>query len=240
MGEQIGFLLDNLPYLLVGFPGQRPGGMLLSILLAIMAVVVGFMLGNGIALLERSPWVAVRWLGRRYVDLFRGIPLVLLLLLTYQLFGSQRWGQAVRPHQAALIALSLYSSAYQAEILRSGLQGVPSRMSASARTLGGSSQQVYWLVELRYAVRVMTPALTGQAISLFKDTSVVLIIGVADVMMVARVVLGSDVTNTPYWMALYLAVGLLYFVIALALSQAAQHWERRSQRTDLVHSLANY
>ena len=240
MADQLRFVLDSLPHLLIGFPDQRPGGLLLSVLLAAAAVIAGFVLGNGIALSQRSRLAAVRWLGRRYVDLFRGVPLVLLLLLTYQLFGRFRWVHDIGPHQAALIALTLYSSAYQAEILRAGLQSVPDQLTASARVMGGSPWQAYRKIELRYAVRVMLPALAGQAISLFKDTSVVLIIGVADIMMVARVTLGSDVTSAPYWVALYLSVGLLYFCVAFALSRIARHWERQAEHGDLVHALPNY
>ncbi len=86
----------------------------------------------------------------------------------------------------------------------------------------------------------MLPAFTGQAVSLFKDTSVVIILGVAELMTVARIALGSDVGNAPYWVALFLVVGFLYFIVAFSLSRLAQRWERSHRRGDLVHTLANY
>jgi len=240
MADQLAFVLENLPNLLFGFPGQRPGGLTLSVLLAVFAVGLGFAIANLIGNGAESRWRSLRWLCRLYVEVFRGIPLLLLLLLIYQAAGSLRFSQGITPRGAALIALTLYSAAYQAEIVRAGLRSVPVELVESARTMGSNPWHAHRSVKLRYAVRVMLPAFTGQAISLFKDTSVVIILGVAELMTVARVTLGGDVTNAPYWVPLYMAVGLLYFTVAFSLSRLARRWERRTQRRDLVHSLANY
>ena len=86
----------------------------------------------------------------------------------------------------------------------------------------------------------MLPALTGQAISLFKDTSVVIVVGMAELMMAARVLLGSDINNAPYWVAVYLTVGFLYFVVAFSLSSIAQRVESKTRSGDLTHSTINY
>ena len=98
--------------------------------------------------------------------------------------------------------------------------------------------QVFLRVKLRYALRVMLPALVGQAISLFKDTSVVLVIAVPDLMTIARSVLGSDVRNLTHWVSLYLVVGLLYFLLAFSFSRMAKRWEIQLQSSTLIHSLA--
>ncbi len=240
MADQLTFVIENLPNLLFGFPGQRPGGLTLSVLLAMFAVGLGFVIANLIGNGAESRWRSLRWLCLLYVEVFRGIPLLLLLLLIYQVAGGLRFSQGLTPRGAALIALTLYSAAYQAEIVRAGLRSVPVELVESARTMGSNPWHAHRRVKLRYAVRVMLPAFTGQAISLFKDTSVVIILGVAELMTVARVTLGSDVTNAPYWVSLYMAVGLLYFTVAFSLSRLARRWERRTQRGDLVHSLANY
>lgn len=240
MAEHLTFLLEKLPVLLIGFPGQRPGGLLLSVLLAVLAVAVGFGLAIPISSGERSPRRWMRWPAVAYVELFRGLPLILLLVLVHQGVGGVRFGLNWSPRTSALVALTLYTSAYQAEILRAGLARVPQELVESARLMGSSPAQVYVLIRLRYAVGVMLPAFTGQAISLFKDTSVVVVIGVAEVMTVARMALGADVTNAPYWVSMYSFVGVLYFIIAFGLSRLAQSWERRNRRPDLVHSLANY
>lgn len=241
MNQQTTFLLDNLPNLLFGFPGQRPGGLLVSILLAVAAVFLGFLIAVVIGAGNKARWRTVRWLCYLYVQLFRGLPLILLLLLVHQLLGTaRRQGLDLTVRTSALVALTLYSSAYQAEIVRAGLEAVPQKLVESARLMGSTPWQAYRLVKLRYAMRVMLPAFTGQAISLFKDTSVVVILGVADLMTVARTALGSDVGNAPYWVSTYLLVGALYFAVAFGLSRLAWRLERHANRGDLVHSLANY
>jgi len=239
MNEQLTFLLRNLPNLLIGFPGHRPGGLLLSMGLAILAIGLAFLMGIVIGTGCASGKRPLRWACHLYVQIFRGLPLVLLLLLVHQSLGS-RLALNFTPLTSALVALTLYSSAYQAEIVRAGLRTVPQPMVDAARLLGGNPFQLYRRIKLPYALRVMLPAFTGQAISLFKDTSVVIIIGVADLMTVARIALGSDVGNAPYWLAINGVVGLLYFSIAFSLSLFAQRWEDRHQSGDLVHSLINY
>jgi len=235
------FLLENIPNLILGYPGHRPGGLMMSLLLAAAAVGVGFLLAVLIGTANESRHRAVQLLAGGYVQVFRGIPLILLLLIVHQLFGyGRRIGLPLTPLVSALVALTLYSSAYQAEIVRAGLLAVPERLVESARLLGSNRRQTYRLIKLRYAVFVMMPAFTGQAISLFKDTSVVVILGVAELMTVARIVLGSDVANAPHWVGLFLLVGLFYFVVAFILSRIAQRWERERPSADLVHSLANY
>lgn len=241
MSEQLMFLFENSLHLLIGFPGYRPGGLLLSLLLA--GVSIGF--GFGIALFVGIGAVSVkrplRTLSSLYVQLFRGIPLILLLLIVHQFLGNGRYlGFKMTPLLSALVALTLYSSAYQAEIVRSGLKSVPTPLTDSAQLLGSKPAQVFRLIKLRYTWHVMLPAFTGQAISLFKDSSVVVILGVAELMTVARIVLGSDIGNTPYWVELYLMVGFLYFIVAFSLSRIAQRWERQHQIGDLVHSMSNY
>ena len=240
MSDQLEFLLSNLPSLLIGFPGQRPGGLLMSLLLTIFAVGIGFVIAIIIGSGRESKFQSVRWLSQLYVGVFLGLPLVLLLILVHQVVGGQRFGLDLSPRTSALIALALYSGAYQVGIVRSGLQAVPPQLVESARVMGSSPWHVYRTVKLRYATRVMLPAFVGQAISLFKDTSVVVIIAVADLMTVARSVLGSDVANLRYWLSLYLLVGLLYFCVAFVISRVARRWEKHLPSGELVHSLANY
>jgi general L-amino acid transport system permease protein len=241
MSDQIAFLLHNLLNLLIGFPGQRPGGLLLSLFLAVVAIALGFLIAILLGTVYQSKRRPLRWLVQLYVQVFRGLPLILLLLLVHQVLGYGReLGLQRSALTSALVALTLYSSAYQAEIVRAGLRAVPQRLTEAATLMGSSPRQTYWRIQLRYSWHVMLPAFTGQAISLFKDTSVVIIIGVADLMTTARIALGSDVGNAPYWVALYLVVGLFYFVVAFSVSQLAQRRERQMQTGDLVHSLANY
>jgi His/Glu/Gln/Arg/opine family amino acid ABC transporter permease subunit len=235
------FIFENIPNLLFGFPGRRPGGLLMSILLALVAVGTGFLLAVLLGMAQESRSRTAHLLAGGYVQIFRGIPLILLLLLVHQLLGfGRRLDLPFTPLVSALVALTLYSSAYQAEIVRAGLQAVPQPLVESGWLLGGNKRQTFRRIKLRYALYVMMPAFTGQAISLFKDTSVVVILGVAELMTVARIVLGSDVNNAPHWVGLFLVVGIFYFVVAFVLSRSAQNWEKKRPSGDLVHSLANY
>ena len=241
MSNQIAFLLDNVVNLLIGFPGQRPGGLIMSLFLAMVALILGFAIAVIIGTVYESKRRSFRCLAYLYVQFFRGVPLILLLLLVHQLLGyGRQFGLNRTALTSALVALTLYSSAYQAEIVRAGLRAVPDQLTESATLLGSTPHQTYWRIKLRYSWQVMLPAFTGQAISLFKDTSVVIIIGVADLMTTARIALGSDVNNAPYWVALYLVVGLFYFAVAFGVSRFAQHRERQTQTAELIHSLANY
>ena len=239
MSDQLAFLIENLPHLLIGFPNHRPGGLLLSVFLALVAIGFGFLIALPMGSGSDSGLWPLRWLCRLYIELFRGLPLILLLILVHQMGGRLRLGIDFTPRTSAIIALTLYSSAYQAELVRAGLQLVPYQLVETAQSMGSTSWQAFCFVKLPYALRVMLPAFTGEAISLFKDTSVVVIIGVAELMTVARMVLGGDVSNAPYWVGMYLTVGLLYFGVAFTLSQLAERWERRTKMGDLVHSLAN-
>ena len=233
MIDQLTFLLKNLPNLLLGFPSQRPGGLLLSIGLAVVAIGVGFVIALLVGSAQAVGFRPITILARLYTETIRGLPLLLLLVLIHSLLH-------VQPRTSALIALTLYSSAYQSEIVRTGLRAVPTDLVETARTMGGTRWQALWFVQLRYALRVMLPAFIGEAISLFKDTSVVIILGVAELMTVARFVLGSEVSNAPYWLALYLLVGLLYFCVASLLARLALRWEGRLNSAEFVHSLAYF
>lgn len=238
MSEQAEFLLENLPNLLIGFPGHRPGGLLMSLLLAVVGLTIGFAVALVVGSARTSRFRVVRWVAAGHIQVFRGVPLILLLVIVYQLLGSTTVFGLSTPLLAAFVALVLYSSAYQADIIYAGLRTVPINLVDDARLMGSTRWQVFGRVKLPYSLRVMLPAHTGQVITLFKDTSVVVILGVADLTTNARIALGSDVTNAPFWVATYLTVGLLYFAVAFGLSRLARRGERRLQRSDLVHSLA--
>ena len=237
MSDQLRFLLENLQHLLIGFPGKQSGGLMMSILLAITGIGLGFCLAVPLALGQNGRFFALRWLCRRFVDIFRGIPLILLLLLIFQVIGSGRFGFRLEPRGAAIISLALYSAAYQAEIIRAGLNALPVRLDETARLFGYRPWQRLLLVRLPYAIRTMLPALTGQAISLFKDTSVVIVVGMPELMMSARILLGNDVNNAPYWVGVYLTVGLLYFIVAFGLSKLAERFEPPSGRLQVASSV---
>jgi len=225
---QFEFVVRNLGNFLIGFPGNRPGGLLMSLILT----AVGFSLGLAVALVVAATRDArsraVRAVTAAYIRVVSGIPLILLLLLTHQLMAGRTVPGLDPALTSALLTLVLYSGAYQGDIFAAGFRGVPNGVIEDARLLGCKPWQVFALVKLPYSLRAMQPALTSQAITLFKDSSVVVILGVADLTTTARIALGSDVTNAPHWVATYLTVGVIYFLVALTLSRGAHRWEQSS------------
>ncbi|MBI3760542.1 MAG: ABC transporter permease subunit [Chloroflexi bacterium] len=234
------FLWSVLPSLLIGFPGGRPGGLALTLILSLAAIGLGFVIALGVGPGRAAgPW-PVRAACALYVEFFRGLPLLLLLFVVHVILGGRRLGLDLSPRASALIALTLYASAYQAEILRAGLAVVPDQLVESARLVGGRAWQIYLHVRLSYAVQVMLPAFAGQAITLFKDSAVLVALGVGELMTVTRSALGSDVRNAAYWLPTYLLVGGLYALVAFAISRLAGRLERRQRSGDLLYSLTNY
>lgn len=242
VSDQLRFLLDHLGDLLWGVPNNRPGGLVMTLLLSAGGLGFGLVLAIVVSGAHQSRWSPLRAVARNYIRLIRGIPLILVLLLVHRFvaisFGlASSLGSQSASLVSALIALVLYSSAYQAEIINSGLRAVPQAAIDDARLLGSSPTRRYLRVQLPFGLRVMQPAMLSQVITLFKDSSVVVVLGVADLTTTARIVLGADVANAPFWVATYLTVGGLYFVVAFGLSRLASRFEVGHRRTGLVASI---
>jgi general L-amino acid transport system permease protein len=124
-----------------------------------------------------------------YIELFRGVPLVALLLmgsLTLQLFVPPSW--APGPIIRATVVFTLFTAAYIAEIVRGGLLSVPAGQTEAAKALGMSPTRITAFIVLPQALRNVIPAIVGQFISLFKDTSLVSIISLVEILGVAQVI----------------------------------------------------
>lgn len=228
MAEQLEFLWRHLPNFLVGFPSQRPGGLLLSVLLTLAAFAVGATIALPVGLGHHARFAPIRLLARVWVAVIRGVPLLVLLVLIHQVVGAGRIpGIETSALGSAFITLVLYSSAYVGDIVTAGVSSVPQQLLDDARLLGAGRATLTRTVTLPYSLRVMRPAITTQAITIFKDSSVVVILGVADLTTTARIVLGSDTTNAPFWVSTYLFVGFLYFVVAFGLARVVRRYEFR-------------
>ena len=221
MSDQFDFVLRQLPNLLFGFPGNRPGGLAMSILLTAASLGLGLVFAIVVGFGHHSRFVLGRMLARIYVRVVRGIPLILLLVLVHQFTSTGRiLGLETSAVGSAFVALTLYSSAYQADLIHTGVAAIPQQMVDDARLLGAGRLTLARTVVLPYALRAMRPALEGQAVTVFKDSSVVVVLGVADLTTNARIALGGDVQNAPFWLTTYLVVGLLYFLTAFGISSA--------------------
>ena len=220
MSRQLQFLWDQLPNLLWGFPNHRPGGLVLSILLSTGAVVAGLGLAIGLGFAAHSRFRLVRFLVGRLLWVIRGIPLLVLLVLLFQILGTGMvFGIEFSAFWTAATTLTLYAAAYQADMIRAGIAAVPEQLLDDARVIGAGRLTVAATVTLPHCLRTMRPALVTQAVTVFKDSSVVVVLGVSDLTTNARIALGGDVRNAPYWVATYLAVGGLYWAVAFALGR---------------------
>ncbi len=209
------------------FPTVSPqvniGGLALSLILAILGIVGAIPLGLLFGVGRTNTLPVMRGLSTIYVELFRSLPFITVIFwffifVPYVLGeGTQFW--------AVVAALALFTGAYVAEIVRAGIQALPRGQAEAARALGLSGTQTMRQVILPQAVRNMIPPLVGQFISLFKDTSLVSIIGLIELAGAGRITANRLVTAT---FEIYLTVALLYFIFAYLLSVLARRLEAPS------------
>lgn len=174
-------------------------GLMLSLQLTGITLVLSLPLGAAVALLRLSPLKLLRSLGWLYVECIRNVPLLAHLLFWY--FGApellpepvKQWLYAGNIEaMSAVVALTLYTSAYMAEDLRSGIRAVPTVQTEASRALGFGFLATMRLVVLPQALRITVPPLLSQALNLWKDTSVATVIGVAELMYQAARVESSS------------------------------------------------
>jgi glutamate/aspartate transport system permease protein len=214
-------------------PGALPilaDGMAITLQLTLTAIAVGIVWGTLLAMarLSGKPWL--RWPAALYVNAFRAIPLVMVILWFYLIVPAllQRLLRVPPATDiriaSALVAFALFESAYYAEIIRAGIASVPRGQVAAAQALGmGYAQTMRWVV-LPQALRAMAPLLLTQAIILFQDTSLVYVIGLADFFGAAYKVGDRD----GRLVELLLFAGLIYFVACYGLSALVKALQRRS------------
>ena len=163
------------------------GGLSLTLLLASAGILLSFPIGVMLALGRTSSLPIFRLLSTSYIEVVRGVPLITVLFfgaffLPLFLPGDIRVADVMK----SIIAIALFSAAYLAENVRGGLQSIPTGQYEAARAVGMTTAQMTIFITLPQALRVVIPALVGQVIALFKDTSLVAIIGLADIPSTAR------------------------------------------------------
>lgn len=201
------------------------GGLYLTLLLAVVGIAASFPIGvlAGIGRVSELP--AVKWFATAYIELIRGIPFI-ALLLWFSVFVTLLSGDALSRVQRAMIAVTVFTSAYVGEIVRAGIQSVPRGQTEAARGVGLSGWQTMRFIVLPQAFKNMIPALVGQFISLFKDTSLTVIIGLSELVGTGRALLARteylhDVPQT------YGFLLVVYFVGSFAMSAASRRLEKR-------------
>jgi len=221
--------------LLRGFEGSRSlpivstrlwGGLLLTILLTVIGITASFPLGVALALGRRSDLPAVKWTSTLFIETVRGVPLVTILFmakLIIPFFSSALVNIDLTIRM--MIGITLFSAAYLAENVRGGLQIIPHGQVEAARALGMNPILTMTFIILPQALRAVIPAIVGQFISLFKDTSLVAVVGLFELVGIVDTIVKGQPIYRPYQREAYIFVAIIYFVISYAMSDVSRRLE---------------
>jgi len=218
-----------LPALAAPLGWDEWGGLMLTMFIAVVAMVACFPLGVLLALGRRSSLPALRALSISFVEFFRGVPLVVLVLMSTTALGFF-FPQDLLPGRIVrvTVAFTIFTAAYVAEIVRGGLQSVPRGQTEAAQALGLGPWRVTTFIVLPQALRNVIPALVGQFISLFKDTTLVFVIGILDLLSVAEnVTTQPDFRGQALLPETFVFAAMLFWVGAYTMSRESQRLEAR-------------
>jgi len=220
-------------WLLLGGFGLEPvgtnklGGILLTLVVAVTGIAFSLPLGIALALGRRSNLPALRGVCVIFIEFIRGVPLITLLfvastMLTYFLPPGSTFDLLMR----VLIMVTLFASAYIAEVVRGGLQGLSSGQYEAADALGLSYWKAHRLIILPQALKISIPGIVNTFIGSFKDSTLVLIIGMMDILGLGRARL-----NDPEWLGLapelYIFISLFFFISCFSMSRYSLNLERK-------------
>jgi general L-amino acid transport system permease protein len=207
-------------------PSESWGGLPLTFLLSTVGFAAATPLAIALALGRRSQMPVIRALSVAYIEIVRGVPVITFLFMAsvmFPLFVPQ--GFTIDKLLRAQIALVMVIAAYLAEVLRGGLQAVPRGQYEAAASLGLSFWPTTTLIVLPQAIRATIPAIVNTFIAFFKDTSLVAVIGVFDLLGAAKAVI-VEAEWVGFGVEVYLFVAAIYFVFCFAVSRYSQRLER--------------
>lgn len=217
MNDLISVVLNALPAMLQGAQ--------FTVLFTVASLFFGFILALLVAALRLTRSKIVNALARGYVSAIRGTPLLVQIYLIY--FGLPSLGVALEPIPAGILALSLNVGAYLSESLRGAIQGVERGQWDAARSLGMSWGQTLRFIVLPQAFRVALPSVGNSAIGLVKDTSLVSVITVTELLRATQEAIASSFQPLP----LYISAALVYWIISSLLGLLQGRLERRFDRS---------
>ena len=205
------------------------GGMLITLVISFTGIILSLPLGILLALGRRAQLPIVRTLSVAFIEIWRGVPLITVLffatyMLPFFLPGDWRIDALLR----VLIGVVLFSGAYMAEVVRGGLQAIPRGQFEGAMALGLGYWRMMGLVILPQALRLVIPGMVNSFISLFKDTSLVLIVAIFDLLGQLRAAFADPTWATPSTLFTGFAfTGMVYFSVSFGISRYALFMERR-------------
>ena len=210
-------------------PTDLWGGLLVTLVISSTGIAAAFPIGIFLALGRRSRMPIVRWLSVGFIEIVRGVPLITVLFMAsvmLPLFLPEGW--TIDKLVRALIMVALFSAAYLAEVIRGGLQAIPRGQFEAADALGLSYPQKVGLIVLPQALKLVIPGIVNSFVGLFKDTSLVLIIGLFDVLGIVQL----NLTDAKWFanstaMTGYVFAGLVFWIFCFGMSRYSQLIERR-------------
>jgi His/Glu/Gln/Arg/opine family amino acid ABC transporter permease subunit len=202
-------------------------GMVITVETTVLALLIAIFLGLFTCLFGLSKLTPLRLLARFYIWVIRGTPLLVQTFFVYfgipQLVQSLGFNFRLSPLAAGVITLSLNAGAYIAEIFRGGIQAIDKGQMEAARSLGLSRNRAMFRIILPQAVRISIPALVNQFIISLKDTSIISIISLAEIVYEAKIYIGRTMLSFATWTI----VGAFYLAIITVLSRISTHVEKR-------------
>ena len=220
-------------WLLLGGLGLKPvkldslSGLILTLLVAVVSIVLCFPFGVLLALGRQSDLPIIRWLSIAYIEIVRGIPLIGTLFMA-QVMLPLVLPADVRPDRVvrAIAGMIIYSSAYLAENVRGGLQSIPRGQKEAAKALGLNPTFTLAFIILPQALKAVIPSIVGQFISLFKDTSLLAIVGLVDLLGISQSIIANPKFLGRYG-EVYLFIAAIYWLCCYSMSLASRRLERQ-------------
>ncbi|KUJ96293.1 MAG: Polar amino acid ABC transporter, inner membrane subunit [Desulfonauticus sp. 38_4375] len=224
-------VVDNFRYLLIWrFPSKEPGdffwglgGLAFSVIMSVIAISVSFFIGLVVGLGRTSKYRLFRIPSLLYIELIRGNPLIMVIFWVY-FFVPIFTKTYINVFWSATIALTIFTGAYLAEIVRGGIQNIPKGQFEAAYSTGLTYFQTMRKIILPQALKQMIPAIVGQFIAIFKDTSLAYVIGVLELTFVAQS-LNNRLMIYPF--EIYTTVAMLYFICCYSMSIFANKLEKK-------------
>lgn len=229
------FLFFLTPFLLRGIQGNESlpfiettlwGGFIVTIILAAGGIILSFPIGVALALGRRSSLPVVKIFSTVFIEVVRGVPLVTILfmfsiILALFLPPESRLDRLMR----ALMAMIIFSAAYTAENVRGGLQAIPPGQEEAAKAVGLNGWQTMLLIVLPQALRLVIPAIVGQFIALFKDTTLAVIVGISELLFIGRSIINSDPAFIQRQLEVFIFIAFLFWIISYVMSSASRQLE---------------
>ena len=207
-------------------PTQDLGGLTLNLLLATIGIVCSIPIGIMLALGRRSQLPVLKYACVGFIEIIRGVPLITLLFMSRHILPLT-FPETVSIDELylAMITITLFSSAYMAENVRGGMAAVATGQTEAASALGLRAWQTTVLITLPQGLRNIIPAIVGQAISLFKDTSLVFIIGMLDLVEMGRVTIQGNLEFVDDGHEVYIFIAAVFWIFTFAMSHISRKIE---------------